>query len=475
MGCRKAAYRGMVEMSEWMEEQAEQKAATLEAMEKKQREIWTPNDIYEQCCTLWLVRGSFGCPFGSTVCGKAHPRITLGFQEYTETTITNSLTSVVVASLSHGLDPFLKYFDSLCCQDKATKSKTPLTYFLYGFLSTHISTLSTQFGSHFIEVKATALAASRKAHKRQMDQDEEEGKKRQRRKQGALTSCLLERVLDVCYYHCLLEHLDWVEIAWMMSSGCKPLVHIAERMASKRLQQVRLTYSVLVNGHHSTSIDNNDEGHVFSSLSQRHEWYTVIASRLPLFFAEKKELFVPTISTDRFLFGRKSTQEDEHNQLGHLIRIYLEDGSASNSQTPEHNFLFARNDFKTKPLEVARYRIGSCGILETHPNIIYRIVEPSLIESDNTSVAVNNNDDSALQENNDSSLVSLSLEGIPFDFQDLFGIYVRKKLRHAKQNLQFIAQNRPVTRAEKEYVKALAKAAREAPRNARDFQQWQGW
>ena len=42
MACRKAAYRAMTEMSEWMEEQREKQEQLDEALYEEQRKIWTP-------------------------------------------------------------------------------------------------------------------------------------------------------------------------------------------------------------------------------------------------------------------------------------------------------------------------------------------------------------------------------------------------------------------------------------------------
>lgn len=69
---------------------------------------------------------------------------------------------------------------------------------------------------------------------------------------------------------------------------------------------------------------------------------------------------------------------------------------------------------------------------------------------------------------------SFSIQQISFHFTHLLGIYVRKKLPLERVKMQD-RRDRPATRAEKQYVRALAKAAREAPGNARDFDGFEGW
>jgi hypothetical protein len=121
-----------------------------------------------------------------------------------------------------------------------------------------------------------------------------------------------------------------------------------------------------------------------------------------------------------------------------------------------------------EPLEVTRYRIDPRELQEsktytsTPPNLTYKV-----------STVANH------MEVGDAFKIkysgSLSLEAVQFDFHNLIGVYVRKKLPIAKEQMQAIRSKRPVARLEKEYVKALAKAAREAPGNASAFEGMQGW
>jgi hypothetical protein len=58
-------------------------------------------------------------------------------------------------------------------------------------------------------------------------------------------------------------------------------------------------------------------------------------------------------------------------------------------------------------------------------------------------------------------------------FQDILGIYARKKLPIAKQEMQKIKNKRPLKRFEKEFVKGIAKLASEMPRSNEPF--LKGW
>ena len=93
MACRKNAYRGLTEMSEYLEKQNEEQSRQQLEFDAEQRKIWTPPSLLERCCLQWLACGphrmvrsggnlaavtSRGCSGG---CSKEHPKITLDFKE----------------------------------------------------------------------------------------------------------------------------------------------------------------------------------------------------------------------------------------------------------------------------------------------------------------------------------------------------------------------------------------------------------
>lgn len=435
MGCRKAADRAMVEMAEWMEAQQEKNAEKLAALEKEQRSIWTPSDLFDACCTQWLVNGTIGCAGG---CGKDHPRVTLVFE------------GKAIAHLSHALDPFLEHFDALCRSGQATKTSI-LTYDLTGFLTSHVEKLTTRFGTDLIKVSSTALAASKRAHQQHLETEElqQAAKRRKIRGSGAGMD-LLESVLDICYDHCLLDHLDVADIAWMRLS-CRSMAKIAAKMASTRSRQIRLSYSVLLDGTYSVRNQGTHQGtysFIVSPDSRRRQNYRVAASRLPLPFVE--DSFVPTQNSYHWKHETMDT-----NYVGHLVRVYLEGGWIEN--LPEKDCL------GVEPIEVARFVVDP------------RTVQEGSNELFGLSFSVESNEKRTTVNGCDHFEGHFSIKAIDFGFRDFAGVYVRKKLRQAKQHMQDIQRVRPVTRTYKNYVRALAKAAREAPRSSRYFEGLEGW
>ena len=107
-------------------------------------------------------------------------------------------------------------------------------------------------------------------------------------------------------------------------------------------------------------------------------------------------------------------------------------------------------------------------------DITYRVesVYPGIIGvNDDNNVSVSEEEFSSVGHHHKGNF---SIDTIQFGFVDLLGIYVRKKFIQEKQKLSVIRRKRPVSRGEKEYVKALAKAAREAPGNAQTFRGMKG-
>ena len=70
----------------------------------------------------------------------------------------------------------------------------------------------------------------------------------------------------------------------------------------------------------------------------------------------------------------------------------------------------------------------------------------------------------------------LNIKSLSISFEDLVSYYVRRKLFVSRAALRKIQYERPASRAEKDYVRRWARAAREhVPGHARDFEGLQGW
>jgi hypothetical protein len=588
MACRKAADRALTELSGWMEKQRDEDEARMAQIRHEQEQIWTPLHVFDTCCVQWLADGwettttvgqrissgggggSTGCSGG---CGKAHPRIVFDWQQRDK-----NVDGTAVATLSHKLDPFLRYFERLCeeglatTMDKTDKdshtsstdcatSSSSKKYLLNGFLQAHLDRLqeTCESKSHLYKVASPdALSASQRAHERHMDREEQlERDAKRRRKNGdtdeiqsADDSSVFEKAMTIICSHpgLLLAHLDLAEIGLMRLTG-RPsdnnniVAKVAASMARTRLRQVRLSYSVLVDGMErfrettsptirrgqyrrgSTSIeqqpppqrvpDNNqeDEGCILISeneLEDGHygqemrgsifEMYTIRGSRLALtnsanhdddldrseegnstslaaasncssppaphrfvpkeereFHWESRVLSLANINS----VTRSAGGDFGFDYRGHVIRVYLEDCSTTTTamadRPPERDCLFLEQ------LEVARYYIHPHGLSE------------GVHTMDKFTCEVTATDDRELPTNCVQYRGSFRVREIKFDFGDLLGVYVRKKLPLEKQKMQDIGQKRPVTRSEKEYVKALAKAARDAPGSSSAFRGMKGW
>lgn len=468
MACRKNAYRGMVEASEWNQKQQEERNTILAKEEDEQRKFWTPILVFDACCTQWLKHGREvyghtnnraliqGCSGG---CGKDHPRITLDYNK----------NEGAFAQLTHNLDPFVRYFDSLVSENLARRKNynnngnindEERCYYLTGYLSTIKEKLErpTNFGSHLIKVSPSALAASRRAHERYTEQEELEQEFKRRKisiQCPVVDNDLLVSVLDVCHQHnCFRDHLDLVEIAWMRVSN-KIFAKYAAKIASSRIRQLRLSYSVLVEGGIEEKDDHRrdveDQGRNCYAVSQygSRSLHTVISSRLPL-KALENHVFVPDDETNEFEFS-----VDENSSSRQLIRVYLEGGANTNLKSclPEKDCLYS------DLLEVARFYFNP-----------YDIDREGIYTSSNFKYNV-----TSLTQTDESKTGKFCIQSFQFDFRDFLGIYVRKKLPKAKENMQEIKKKRPITTKEKEYVKAIAKAARESPGNSQAFQGMKGW
>jgi hypothetical protein len=478
MACRKAAYNSLTEMSEYMEKQAEYAAAAKVKLEARIRNIWTPPDILEHCCIPWLADGTEvvghrtnnhvtrGCSGG---CGKEHPRITLDFVTKTN----KGGTKGSIATLSHPLDPFVAYFGELCERGKATRIESSAyasEYSLHGFLQEHVEDLqkTDRFAYHLVKVSPTALTSSKRAHERVFEEQEELERMAKKVKTGSethVTKSLLEQVLQICYNHgALLDHLDLLEISWMRLSGNRTMNNIAAMLAAERLRTTKLHFKPAIlcesAGYRACAEPDDCQERIFSMKSSG--------------------------DIGNFVSGKDEQVTWEKLQRAHAcvppltkryVKMALYLGAPSSEQTkscqnlPENDCLFQQE------LEIGTYVFDILQITE----------EDIESECDNASEQTPSSKltmkiytgpskltkDANYWSNRKCTVSKLS---VTLGFHHLLGIYARKKLPLAKKQMTEIKQKRPITRAEKDYVKAIAKAARDAPGNGeRTFEGLTGW
>ena len=147
------------------------------------------------------------------------------------------------------------------------------------------------------------------------------------------------------------------------------------------------------------------------------------------------------------------------------IEVHLE---GTQTDIPEGHVLFEYTD----QLEVVKYIFDSRNFHEVGTYNAKSNVQnqPNVEGSLKYRVTSCNLDQSFLGESSSSGY--LDIQSILFTFADLVGVYVRMKLFKVKQIYNASSVKKP---AEKAYIKALAKAAREAPGNASSFRGMEGW
>mmetsp|Transcript_11033 Transcript_11033/g.25107 ORF Transcript_11033/g.25107 Transcript_11033/m.25107 type:complete len:451 (+) Transcript_11033:264-1616(+) len=443
MACRKNAYRGMVEMSEHLEKQREEQARRREDLERQQRERWTPSSLLERCCTQWLAHGPHQMVLsgpssimssttyrGCSGCAKEHPKIALAFDNGTAT-----------AELSHGFDAFVQYFDGL---REATRLKT-LRYKLGGDLSSHHEALKSKFGRHLVTIDPKALSASKRHYERMLEQDDQkQAVKRQRTLGEAAPTELLDSILEICYNNSLRELLDIADIAWMRTSS-RVIAKYAAKMAMDRMSSIKLTLLPLVpkrDEHPKCSIFGN-----FEARGRRHLTADLNPNDCGSRWRCNDGVFTMAV--------------ENQDEIWAKISIYLE---RKGSTIVEKDILFGR----LNRLEVLKYGINTSPF---HPE-----TGGDEIEWDAPSQTQQGGEFGTLQGECefrcDSEEYRIDVTSVQFTFTDLLGVYLRIKLRQAKEDYMLSPVRRP---ADKAYIKNLAESARMAPGNAGSFRGMFGW
>jgi hypothetical protein len=216
-----------------------------------QRNLWGPEDLFERSCPRWLGSGRLtyhishhggigfepvkeqewkACPGG---CKKCHPSITLFFDTTQKKT---------VATISMRLEPFVKCLDQMVREGRAVQ-KTPLYYVLDGYIRENETLLREHkgFSSHLVDVAMGALESSDKFQRKELEATDNKCK----RPQKAFSQ--LEEVLEICRLHRMEEDLDVMSI-YCMRRANKMMGRVAARMATKRVQDTKLSILPLVDG-----------------------------------------------------------------------------------------------------------------------------------------------------------------------------------------------------------------------------------
>ena len=479
-------------------------------------------------CYSWLEDGwergpACGCNGG---CGKEHPRIVLTFNGAVDDGDDDDAKGAV-ATLSHPLKPFTDYFDNLCTTNLAYTTKKRTTYRLHGFLQEHLGRLEAQrgFGHHLVKVTTEALTASRRAqeaYQKACDEAEQKAiassnKKRKRNHSRGCSSSqvdskgLMEQAFDVVWdNNWFQDNLDLLDIHYWRMSG---IVNSggANRLAQERLQALRLAFRVLLERgtvagmpqerRPQTSGLNYEVLTTMSpsgcvTVNMRHpEGYTSLTGLLsqcrlhmvsqrdtggsvwaqssnengepeigsyPCVLVDEIQGTATTVASASSAqrsktpqTGGSNTKEVDNNQLDSqvalIIQVFMEGYDSMERSLAQRLLMKHESDVLGSLLEVVRYRV------ERHRRIDDRL-------------------DCSFSRCDGNLGLVLNIKSLSISFEDLVSYYVRRKLFVSRAALRKIQYERPASRAEKDYVRRWARAAREhVPGHARDFEGLQGW
>jgi hypothetical protein len=106
------------------------------------------------------------------------------------------------------------------------------------------------------------------------------------------------------------------------------MAKIAARMASLRLKQARLSYSILVDGmlvdaQLGLRGDKKSEGNILVPRDNRSKQYKVAASHIPLSSTDSPGRRVPEEAAEFTWDSRWLSEAIRHYYRGHVIRIFL--------------------------------------------------------------------------------------------------------------------------------------------------------
>eukprot|EP00977_Amphora_coffeiformis_P008310 scaffold1878_cov170-Amphora_coffeaeformis.AAC.23 len=256
---------------------------------------------------------------------------------------------------------------------------------------------------------------------------------------------------------------------------------VAARMAKARMQSVKLSYSILLNGRvvpETRHVNRREETFgeetwgefCDKKISGTHvERYILGLPCRPILKECSNGMFHPDSDTrlewqspKLSLSGANYGEFEAADYRGHVVRLFLEPVLTVTSKN-EMACLLPENDCLFSSLvEIGRFPLEPDDLKqsgELSSKIVYHVEN-----------FVEDNDSESVQYTGD-----ISIQRVKFGFEDLLGVYACKKLPIAKAKMYEIQRQRPATRAEKQQLKALAKAVREASGSVRDFVGFEGW
>ena len=381
-----------------------------------------------------------------------------------------------------------------------------------------------------------ALEASKKAHEMWMEQqDFEQAQKRRKLAEDTdnhMHTELLTKVLSICYNTgALSRHLNVIDIAFMrcastlfrgyarllseekMKALLRPSFKVYEHITLYPCQEEEEKFPIVIDPLNPSRgfrsgisifqlLDHQVRGQqqggfpmqprrVVDKEGTDESSTDGSIPRLSMTFIPQSDSEIPFMTGSNMSMLRRSIIE---NYRGHLYRIgFLQEGLGACPWLEVARFWLDSRDYTTaqeisvtaqygiplsakfylKPVEETRTNAEERGTEnpEGQDEETERVENPENEQGDDESEGNDDDYDPWVKLTTQVELVDVSIS-----FGDLLGVHVRRELPCAKAHLKEIQQQRPATRSEKDYVRALAKAAREAPGNGADtFRGMDGW
>lgn len=251
----------------WVEDQRQRKRREFQQLLQRGREIWAPTHIFNSCCVKWLIDGNIqyhddeygvfynGCPFdppsgcSGEGCNRDHPCITLRFDVDTKSTI---------AHLSHRLDPFVHYMNSLVAEGKAWPQSAS-EYQINGYLRPNLTNLRNHdgFGGHLVKFELADVTASDAAQRLELEEKEMNNRaakcprksEQSEQQDSVVISDLSSAAMDIVMKHRLkFDVQDDPLTLFCLTQVSKQFKKFAVSIISAKAKTLDLSVTPLVNG-----------------------------------------------------------------------------------------------------------------------------------------------------------------------------------------------------------------------------------
>lgn len=488
----------MDEVYAWVEDQRTRNRDDFYSFLDQQRAIWTPRNVFNRCCAKWLADGNYtvwGDGYGDDYvdeysfhngcngnCGREHPRVVLSFDAERKSTI---------ATISHQLDPFQRYFQERMNEDTAWIRDRSL-YELNGFLRENDTKLRAQghFGSHLVSIENGALEASDSA---QREEDERPAK---RPKTTPVAADLLEKVMDIFLLEGRAQEFDLFSL-YCMRQTSRLFRRIATQIATSRLKTANFHITPLVDGVEQYGDDkfdgynsetweiNGDPAIEDGGLCRYKKCDEVLLGPLLDDDGEERLGTVTVVPTDPekaefkwsspYLYvdvdeDDRGYKTDVDHYIGQVLRVYWRPDPVDGVQEKQRTDMY---DTILPSLGIGVYRFYLGEAPKTGLNTVTRsgvTIEFEVLESseqrERDEDEVQERDEDQVASEDDSVMYRTSYSGrariikLKVDFGVLVQQHALQLFRTVTREHQRIERERPLKAAEVAYVESIKAAAK---------------